>query len=248
MLLSNFSPQRYLCREALRQTLRPRSRLVAVTAMASTVVYVKGDPVANKLGDCPFCHRVLLTYERKKVPYTMEFIDFANKPAWLQEASGGKVPVIKEDGKPYMPDSDVIVVHLENEYPEPSMKSSVPPEIGAKLFPAFRGVLMGPPEEQAEKQALLVSELKAINDYLEAHQAEGPLFGGQQINATDAAVSPKLYHTIVALKHFKGWELPEEFVAIRRYMQAIKQLPEWQKTDYEEATLIKGWEKHMTHH
>lgn len=152
-------------------------------ASSKTVVYVKGDPVSKKLGDCkshgllayrhcdtiagpfrratfnaswhdlvlicqsqcmqckmkhyrrascrppsthvprhapdpnartgPFCHRALLTFEAKKVPYDLEYIDFANKPAWLQEASGGKVPVIQEPGQPYMPDSDVIVVHLE---------------------------------------------------------------------------------------------------------------------------------------
>ncbi|GLC33553.1 Glutathione S-transferase dhar1 [Pleodorina starrii] len=216
--------------------------------MASTVVYVKGDPTTKTLGDCPFCHRALLTFERKKVPYTMEYIDFANKPAWLQEASGGKVPVIKEEGQSYMPDSDVIVVHLEEKYPQPSMKSSVPPEIGAKLFPAFRGSLMGPTEEQEDKKALLVSELKAVNDYLEAHKEQGPLFGGQQINATDAAVAPKLYHIIVALKHFKNWDMPPEFAAINKYMEAIKLLPEWQNTDYGELQIIKGWQRHMAHH
>lgn len=31
---------------------------------------------------------------------------------------------------------------------------------------------MGPAEELSDKQALLLSELKAINDYLEAHKAE----------------------------------------------------------------------------
>ena len=32
-----------------------------------------------------------------------EMIDFANKPEWLQAVSGGKVPVIREPGKDYMP-------------------------------------------------------------------------------------------------------------------------------------------------
>ncbi|KXZ54613.1 hypothetical protein GPECTOR_4g678 [Gonium pectorale] len=216
--------------------------------MANTVVYVKGDPATKTLGDCPFCHRALLTFEAKKVPYTMEYIDFDNKPAWLQDVSGGKVPVIKEEGQPYMPDSDVIVVHLENKYPEPSMKSDVPPEIGAKLFPAFRAILLGPEEERPEKEALLAAELKAVNDYLEGHKDKGPLFGGQRLNATDAAVAPKLYHIVTALGHYKGWKLPAELPAVARYLDAVKALPEWKATYYSEELLLKGWKRHMDQH
>ena len=47
----------------------------------------------------------------------------------LIEASGGKVPVIKGDDGVLLPDSDKIVVMLEEEVPQPSMASSVPPEM-----------------------------------------------------------------------------------------------------------------------
>lgn len=46
------------------------------------------------------------------------------------------------------------------------MKSDVPAELGSKLFPSFRGYLMGPKEEEAEKKSQLLAELKAVNDYL----------------------------------------------------------------------------------
>lgn len=72
---------------------------------------------------------MLLTYEAKKLPYTTGLIDFNNKPEWLMATSGGKVPVIKEEGKDYMPDSDIITAHLEKEHPETSLASSVPPEM-----------------------------------------------------------------------------------------------------------------------
>lgn len=32
---------------------------------------------------------------------------------------------------------------------------------------------------------------------------QGPLFGGNALDATDAAFAPKLYHATVALPHFK---------------------------------------------
>ncbi|KAI3890013.1 hypothetical protein MKX03_025754 [Papaver bracteatum] len=73
------------------------------------------------LGDCPFCQRVLLTLEEKKVPYQMHLIDTANKPQWFLEVNPeGKVPVVKFDGK-WVPDSDVITQTLETKYPEPSL-------------------------------------------------------------------------------------------------------------------------------
>ncbi|PNW77915.1 hypothetical protein CHLRE_10g456750v5 [Chlamydomonas reinhardtii] len=213
-----------------------------------TTIYVKGDPAKNKLLDCPFCHRVLLAYEAKKLPYKMEYIDFDNKPAWLLEASGGKVPVIKEGpDAPYMPDSDVIVVHLEKQHPEPSLQSSVPAEIGAKLFPNFRAILIGPAAEVADKVAALEEQLAGMDDYLRQHEAQGPLFGGQHLNGTDCSLAPKLYHAVVALKHFKGWELPARFTALHKYLAALKALPEWQHVDYGTEAIIAGWERHIKH-
>ncbi|KAH9739054.1 glutathione S-transferase DHAR3 [Citrus sinensis] len=34
----------------------------------------------NRLGDCPFCQRVLLTIEEKHLPYDMKLVDLGNKP------------------------------------------------------------------------------------------------------------------------------------------------------------------------
>lgn len=203
--------------------------------------YVKGDPSSKALGDCPFCHRALLTLEAKKIPYTKEFIDFDHKPDWLQEKSGGKVPVIDDDGH-WVPDSDVIAKYLEEKVPEPSLASDVPPEVGAKLFPAFRGVLFSSAEEQPAKEQELREELKKIDHQL---ARKGPLFGGDHLNATDASVAPKLYHTVTALRHYKHWELPAEFAAVSKYLKHLAGMPEWQATDYGEAAIIRGWRKHL---
>ncbi|KAL3521025.1 hypothetical protein ACH5RR_019174 [Cinchona calisaya] len=54
----------------------------------------------NVLGDCKFCHRVILTLEVKKVPYKLHIINFVDKPQWFLEVSPeGKVPLIKFDDK-----------------------------------------------------------------------------------------------------------------------------------------------------
>jgi hypothetical protein len=50
-------------------------------------------------------------------------------------------------------------------------------------------------------QAAFVAALDALESALAA--APGPLFGGTQLNAVDAALAPKLYHALTATKHFK---------------------------------------------
>ncbi|GFY83633.1 dehydroascorbate reductase 2 [Actinidia rufa] len=78
------------------------------------------------LGDCPFCQRVQLTLEEKKIPYKMNLINLNDKPQWFLEVSPeGKVPVIKFDDK-WIPDSDVIVGLIEEKFPDPPL--SPPPE------------------------------------------------------------------------------------------------------------------------
>ncbi|KAF8057748.1 DHAR1 [Scenedesmus sp. PABB004] len=223
---------------------RPAAR--PVRSPVSTMVYkvaVKGDPATQTLGDCPFCHRVLLTLETKGLPYEKEYIDFDHKPQWLVEKSGGKVPVISAGGDDWLPDSDAIVAMLEQQHPEPSMATSVPADVTGGFFGAFRGLLMAKPEEAAEKQAAFGAELGKIEAYLSAH---GPFFGGDHLDATDAAMAPKMYHALTALGHFKGLKLDEaKYPAVARYRAALKDLPAWKASDYGMEAIVKGWARHM---
>ncbi|KAJ6290710.1 hypothetical protein OIU76_027958, partial [Salix suchowensis] len=82
--------------------------------------------VPDKLGDCPFCQRVLLTLEEKNLPYDMKFVDLGNKPEWFLKLNAeGKVPVIKFEEN-WVSDSDVITQALEEKFPDPPL--AIPPE------------------------------------------------------------------------------------------------------------------------
>ncbi|KAL5724034.1 Glutathione S-transferase dhar1 [Ranunculus cassubicifolius] len=72
---------------------------------------------------CPFCQRVLLTLEEKKVPYKSLLVDLSNKPQWFLDISPeGKVPE-------WVADSDVITQIIEEKYPQPSLVT--PPEFAS---------------------------------------------------------------------------------------------------------------------
>ncbi|MEW5307637.1 MAG: hypothetical protein WDW36_010016 [Sanguina aurantia] len=217
------------------------------TTPAKTVkieVVVKGDGSQQSLGDCPFTHRVLLALEMKQLPYSMRYIDVDNKPAWLQEQFGGKVPLIKfDDGGGYLPDSDAIVKELEARYPQqPTGQQQEAQQTPSRIFPAFRDFLMSKPEDESEKEQALISELTALDNTLK--QQEGPFLGGKALNLNDASVAPKLYHLSVALPHFKGWAVPAQLSSLHTYLAEISKTPEWQHTQYGHDVVIRGWERH----
>ncbi len=45
---------------------------------------ISGSPLQPPPRGCagPFSHRVLLTLEEKQIPYTINYVDVRNKPAW----------------------------------------------------------------------------------------------------------------------------------------------------------------------
>ncbi|KAF3334043.1 glutathione S-transferase DHAR2-like protein [Carex littledalei] len=78
-------------------------------------VFVKAAHGApDKLGDCPFCHKILLMLEEKNVPYQMKLVS-GDKPR------GEKCRCIRMK---WVPDSDVIAQIIEEKYPEPSLVTS----------------------------------------------------------------------------------------------------------------------------
>ncbi|CAN6896337.1 unnamed protein product [Brassica oleracea var. botrytis] len=187
------------------------------------------------LGDCPFSQRVLLTLEEKSLPYKMHLINLSDKPKWFLDINpGGKVPVLKIDGK-WVPDSDVIVSLLEK-YPEPSLKT--PPKfasVGSKIMSTFVAFLT----TKDSSDGPLLHELQALENHLKSH--DGPFIAGEKVSAVDLSLAPKLYHLEVALGHFKSWSIPGSLTHVHNYMHALFSLHSFEKTKAEEKYVIAGW-------
>lgn len=193
----------------------------------------------DDLGDCPFCQRVALTLEEKKIPYQTHLINTSDKPQWFLEVNpDGKVPLIKWDGK-WIADSDVIVGLIEEKFPDPSLV--VPPEyasVGSKVFPSFAAFLKSKDSNDGTEQAL-VEELKKLDEHLRVH---GPFINGEKICSVDLSLAPKLYHLQIALGHFKKWSVPNDLVHVHSYMKLLFEREAFKNTkppkdDY----IIAGW-------
>ncbi|KDP33171.1 hypothetical protein JCGZ_13436 [Jatropha curcas] len=223
-----------------RQRIRRNHSVIAMSAVSEPLeVCVKASVTApNKLGDCPFCQRVLLTIEEKHLPYNTKLIDFANKPEWFLKISPeGKVPVIKFEEK-WIPDSDVITQSLEEKFPDPPL--GTPPEkasVGLKIFSTFIGFLKSKDANDGTEQALL-NELSAFNDYIKEN---GPFINGEKVSAADLSLGPKLYHLEIALGHYKQWSVPESLTHVKSYMKAIFSRDSFTKTRALPEDVIAGW-------
>lgn len=215
------------------------SRGIVSMAEALEVCVKAATGAPDKLGDCPFSQRVLLTLEEKQVPYSVKLIDTSNKPDWFLEISPeGKVPVLKIDDK-WVPDSDVITQILEEKYPDPPL--ATPPEkatVGSKIFSTFIGFLKSKDPNDGTEQALL-NELRALDEHLKDN---GPFINGEKISAADISLAPKLYHLKVALGHFKGWSVPEELTYVQNYMEALFSRESFVRTNASDLQyIIAGW-------
>lgn len=194
--------------------------------------------IPNRLGDCPFTQRVLLTLEEKHLPYDMKFIDLANKPEWFLKISPeGKVPLIKLD-EDWIADSDVITQLLDEKYPNPPL--GTPPEkssVGSKIFSTFIGFVKSKNPNDGTEQALL-SELASFNDYIKEN---GPFVNGKDISAVDLSLGPKLYHLEIVLEHFKKWTVPDSLPHVKSYMKTIFSMDSFIKTRALPEDVIAGW-------
>ncbi|KAF7831092.1 glutathione S-transferase DHAR3, chloroplastic-like [Senna tora] len=224
-------------RGSLRRTLRVS--MSSAQSSSPLEICVKASVTTpDKLGDCPFSQRVLLTLEEKHLPYDMKLVDLKNKPEWFLNINpDGKVPAIKLDEK-WVADSDIITQALEEKYPSPPL--GAPPEkasVGSKIFSTFIGFLKSKDPNDGTEQALL-SELSSLNDYLKEN---GPFINGKDISAVDLSLGPKLYHLEIALGHFKKWTIPDSLTYLQSYKKAIFSRDSFIKTRAQPEDVIEGW-------
>jgi glutathione S-transferase len=139
---------------------------------------------------CPYCARVRIVLAEKRLGYEPIEIDLSDRPAWLYEKNPrGKVPVLEEDGGLVLPESAVIMVYLEERFPEPALWPIDPAEralgrlwldrfddrLGNDYYARRRG------EESALEQRL--ADLDAV---LEAQ----PFLSGRDYGLADIAYVP----------------------------------------------------------
>ncbi|KAL4426238.1 hypothetical protein ABPG77_009853 [Micractinium sp. CCAP 211/92] len=203
-------------------------------------VYVFGHPKEGaeshegQLGACPFSHRVLLLLEEREVPYERTYVDASNKPAWVSKANpAGTLPILKDlaSGQ-FIADSDAISDFLEDKFARGGEKRlgkvADCPHPAPQLWPKFEAFLTAKGGEEEERARRELTEQLQMAE--EAVPNEHPFVGGQEVDAWDSALAPRLYLAREGCRLLKGWDWAEEYPNTRAYLHRMTGRASWRNT------------------
>jgi glutathione S-transferase len=193
---------------------------------------------------CPYCQKVWLTLEEKKIPYRIEKINmscYGDKPAsFMKMQPGGQIPVATIDGKIYGQSNDIIYA-LEELFPDSKslapadrMKAQKLLRLERSFFSGWLSWLSG--SERNKGNFLVV--LQEVEDVLAA--ANGPFFMGKEVTMVDFQYAPFLERMAASILFFKGFmtRVPKgtktDYPALNEWFDAMEQLDSYRltKSDY----------------
>jgi glutathione S-transferase len=202
----------------------------------------------------PWCWRVQLALEYKRLPYVLHTVDIPTQehksPHMLKLTPRGRVPVVK-DGDYVVFESIAILYYLERKYPEPPIFGRSPEEGGVILrvmeeFQAYiephliaiteaiaDGALAGRRDEITEHAIAAASEARTI----EGRLSKSEWVVGEQPSAADFLIYPWVEFVRHALDAPDAEELRTRFLpvgvqypALARWFERIESLPGYART------------------
>ena len=165
---------------------------------------------------CPYCEKVWLVLEEKRVPYLVEKVNmncYGEKPEWFwQMQPSGGIPVAKLDGQVIRESNDIIMA-VERAFPENPLlpDEATEPEKAARVRPLlalerelfsawFRwlGASMSDGAQRMNLEALF----KRVDEELAV--GGGPYFLGAEVSLVDCMFAPFLERMAASLPYYKG--------------------------------------------
>ncbi|GLI60527.1 hypothetical protein VaNZ11_002533 [Volvox africanus] len=196
---------------------------------------------------CPYCHKVWLQLEEKRIPYVIEKINmrcYGDKPpSFMAKVPSGLLPVIELDGR-VVTESAVIMALLEDTFPEhkPLMPPAGTParqradglmRLERKLFSDWLNWLCSDwNHDRAKKQFEATMDLVAT----EMEREGGPYFLGPDISLVDITFCPMLERIAASLSYYKGLYIRSQgrWPAVDRWFAAMESRPTYlgTRSDY----------------
>ena len=208
-------------------------------------LHVKAGPDGSSIGDCPFAQAIRLVAGAKNLDVAVLPHGPKEKPAWLVEDYGGKMPCLVVEEGSALVESRVIANWLESTYPTPALSDSPALEPGeAAAQPIFGSFARYCKALNDDAESLeLKKELLLNLCNLDAHLAQtaNPYLCGDRLSMADCFLLPSLYHIRVAGKFFKGFDIPEQFTSLHQYMDMAMATPLLQACTPPEAMVRWGW-------
>lgn len=204
---------------------------------------------------CPYCHKVWLTLEEKRIPYRVEKVPmscYGKKPAEFSRMQpSGQIPVAIIDGEVFRQSNDIIF-HLEENFEghplvpdDDLLRSNVNQllRLEREFFGAWLGWLTarGGPGSGGRRVAF-ENSLQRVEEALGATAEQGPYFLGAEVSLVDIMFAPFLERAAASLVYFKGFTFRgaedsvarEDYPNVNKWFDAMESRPAYQgtKSDY----------------
>uniref|UniRef100_A0A7S0LIK9 GST N-terminal domain-containing protein n=1 Tax=Coccolithus braarudii TaxID=221442 RepID=A0A7S0LIK9_9EUKA len=187
---------------------------------------------------CPYCEKVWLMLEEKRVPYTVEKVNmncYGEKPAWFwaMQPSGG-IPVAKIDGQVIRESNDIIMA-IENTFDGKPMlpvdeeeAAAVQPLLGLErqIFSCwFRWLTSGSNDGALRIQ--FVALMAEVDDALATRG--GPYFLGADTSLVDCMFAPFLERMAASVLYYKGLAVRTngDWPNVVRWFEAMEERPSY---------------------
>lgn len=203
---------------------------------------------------CPFAQRTRMALLEKNISFDLVEIDLDNKPRWFLKISPyGKVPILRHNDKVIF-ESSVINEYLEDVFPQKHLLPDDPAaKAQARIWIDFANVRFIPHvyklmlaqdlvRQKIHKKKLIDALLMIEHEGL-GKLSDGPYWLGEKVSLVDLSFLPHLQRLCV-LKHYRDFEIPEECILLKSWLQLMHQRPSVQSMLTSEKTLIDNWAKY----
>lgn len=177
---------------------------------------------------CPYCQKVWLFLEEKRVPYSISKVTmfcYGEKEQWyLQKVPSGMLPAIEIDGH-VITESDDILAALEYTFGplgEPLANLASLRRLERQLFQAWCQWLCYPAhsaKEEARNQRAFKTVLAQVDQSL--NKTPGPYFLSD-FSLADVIFIPYVERMLASLYYYKGFNMKEASPAIARWFVALE--------------------------
>lgn len=186
---------------------------------------------------CPYCEKVLLQLELKRIPYTVvkeAMRCYGPKtPEYLAKVPSGLLPALELDGR-LITESAVIADLLEAAFPDHRPLVPTDPQrvarhaallrLERRLFGDWLGWLV-----QGYGRDAFYSTIGLVNDALASAPDGGPFFNGTEITQADVVFAPFLERIAASIPYYKGEMVrgTGAWPALDTWFNAMDALPEF---------------------
>eukprot|EP00571_Detonula_confervacea_P012704 CAMPEP_0172298612 /NCGR_PEP_ID=MMETSP1058-20130122/1186_1 /TAXON_ID=83371 /ORGANISM="Detonula confervacea, Strain CCMP 353" /LENGTH=535 /DNA_ID=CAMNT_0013007893 /DNA_START=14 /DNA_END=1618 /DNA_ORIENTATION=+ len=199
---------------------------------------------------CPYCQKVWMTLEEKRIPYRIEKVNmrcYGDKPAsFMAVQPSGNIPVAIIDGVTYNQSNDIMYC-LEEQFPDHQqlvpkdpkqrMKAQELLRLERTIFGAWMYWLTSG-DSGGRLRDGFVSVLNDVEAELSA--TKGGFFLGEKVSLVDMMFAPFLERMCASMLFYKGFQMrvspgeETEFPAVNRWFDAMETLDSYQltKSDY----------------